>query len=160
MNGYNEETDYTIYAQWLTPGLIPDDAMNAYVDNLACRYLLQRRDAQAQVVVYVELKDEGIKTGEYARLLTDEIVNTDGSDSNYTYQVVEREPQTSSDSTTRQIALTLQKTAGRIAYFALPARPRTAWLRTIRSSTDFSAAPTAQSTATRSTFFIDPSPRT
>lgn len=79
-NEYNDVKEKTIYSRWLSSAVaIPEESYNRYINNLASRILLRHRDAQRALTLSVELKDSGLKTGDYCLLSTEALEAIDGN---------------------------------------------------------------------------------
>lgn len=84
-NEYNGIEEYKIASRWLRKtwgAYTTEEIINRFVSNLSSRLLVNRRDAQPIINFDVELKDEGIQSGDYVKISTDELLNVDGTDLN------------------------------------------------------------------------------
>jgi len=79
-NEYNDIIKKEIWSRWLHTDCGTEEALAYWVKRFTGLYLLNRRDAAPIVTLEVELKDAGVKTGEYVKLTTDELQEADGSD--------------------------------------------------------------------------------
>lgn len=77
--GEDPEAIKIIFCRWLRSGYMQDELMTSYIIDLLARRAWSYRDAMPLLSFEVELKDSNIKTGEYARISTDELVEKDGS---------------------------------------------------------------------------------
>ena len=92
-NEYNDEIEERIYCRWLRHGYDTDETMNQFAELVVRRRLMQKRDAQSIIDFAVELKDEGLKTGDTVQLSTDEMCDIYGNDiASEDYYVTKREP--------------------------------------------------------------------
>lgn len=93
VNEYNDEITDKLFCRWVRRGYLTDEAVDSYMEMLVCRRLFLKRDASAIIDYTVELKDEGIKTGQNIKLTTDEQQNTDGTSlTAVPCMVIKREP--------------------------------------------------------------------
>jgi len=76
---YNEIQEEKIWCRWITTDYIQEEVATKYVTNLIRRRLFDRVDAHAIIDYSVELKDEGVQTGDHVQLTTDELLLPDGS---------------------------------------------------------------------------------
>jgi len=79
-NEYDETIEEKIFCRWIRRGYEDEDVLDRYVANLAARYLIRRRDAMPILEASLELKDEDLAVGDFVKVTTDEIQETDGSD--------------------------------------------------------------------------------
>jgi hypothetical protein len=92
VNEYNDEIKKTIWCRWINSGCDTEENLNTWINELTGRYVLNRRDAAPLVTLSVEMKDSGLKTGDYVMLSTDEIQEIDGNDvSAARFRVIRRE---------------------------------------------------------------------
>jgi len=77
---YNDEVKKEIWSRWLHSDCGTEEALAYWVDEFTGRYLQNRRDAAPIITLSVELKDAGVKTGQYVMLTTDELCEADGTD--------------------------------------------------------------------------------
>lgn len=90
---YNDMVEEKIFCRWIRRGYLPDEDVDAYVELFVRRRLMQKRDAQEIISFAVELKDEGLKTGDSVKLTTDELLEIDGSPlTARPYMITKREP--------------------------------------------------------------------
>jgi len=81
-----------IFCRWMRTGILQEEILAGFAGAAASRLLRHYRDAHPLLMISVELKDSAIKTGEYAKITTDEILNVDGSAlTRQVFQVVKRE---------------------------------------------------------------------
>jgi hypothetical protein len=92
-NGFNDVIQEIIFNRWVSKRFLNAEDSENYVSALVGRRLLNRRDARPIVNLNVELKDEGILTGDSARLDTDELLNPDGTNITESFIVMKREKQ-------------------------------------------------------------------
>ncbi len=70
-----------------------EEPLMQYIKNFAMRQVWRQRDAMPIISFNVELKDSTIKTGDFIRISTDEILQSDGKPINRaTFQIIKREP--------------------------------------------------------------------
>jgi len=116
-NDYGDIAQETIYNRWYRrsqPATQEDIARQ--IAATARRYLHARLDPRPRITLAVELKDEGIRVGDYVRLSTDEILDATGAPLNRApYRVVKREPAGS------KVRLTLEAVPGRPVCILAPA---------------------------------------
>ncbi len=79
-NEYGDIVKEKIFCRWIHKGYADEDILDAYVRNLAARYLIRRRDPMPILSVSLGLKDEEIAVGDFPKVTTDEIQEKDGSD--------------------------------------------------------------------------------
>jgi hypothetical protein len=92
VNEYNETIEKVFYCRWLRQGYDTEENMAAYVTHFITAQLLRLRDAQPVLTFSVELKDSGIKTGDFIKVSTDELNQITGEDLDaVNFQVVFRE---------------------------------------------------------------------
>ena len=93
VNEYNARAEKTIYCRWLRSGYDTEENMNLFVKGQASRIVSQSRDPMPIVTIKTELKSgDGIKTGDYVKLTTDELQDKDGNDlTTAPFQVIKRE---------------------------------------------------------------------
>ena len=117
--GYGDEVAKTIYCRWIDPNSMQEEVAQQFITSLAGRIIQRRRDALPTVEVDVDLKEEGIKTGIFITLSTDELLQPSGAPlSLEKWQVVKRDRKESA------ITLVLQRIGKhRIAYAAAAATP-------------------------------------
>ena len=92
-NEYNEIAEKRILCRWLRAGYETEEKMDAFVRNQAGRIVSQSRDPMPIISVQAEIKDgDGIKTGDFIKITTDELQDRDGNDLTLSpFQVVKRE---------------------------------------------------------------------
>lgn len=81
----------TIFCRWLQSSLGTEEQMRIYAKNLVSRKVARLRDPQPFINVAVELKDSTIRTGQYAKINTDEMCDIHGAPILAKAQVVKRE---------------------------------------------------------------------
>jgi len=92
-NEYNDEIEERLFCRWLRHGYIQDEDVEEYAELLVRRQLMAKRDAQEIVIFKLELKDEGLKTGDSIKLTTDALSKIDGSDlTSQPFMVIKRNP--------------------------------------------------------------------
>lgn len=92
--GEDPEAVKVIFCRWLGTGYLQEELLTGYITDLLARRAWSYRDALPLLAFEVELKDSDIKTGEYARISTDELVEKDGSPLvNAPFIIVRRERQ-------------------------------------------------------------------
>ena len=79
VNEYNSIAEKTLLCRWLRFGYEADEDMKAFARRQCLRLIAQFRDPMPLIKLSLELKDSGIKTGDFVKLSTDEILNPDGS---------------------------------------------------------------------------------
>lgn len=91
-NGGNEVIEKKIYCRWLTTSGQVEETVRQFAANCAMRQVWRNREANPLVTVDAALKDEGIKTGDWLLLSTDELLDIYGfSVASVEFQVVKRE---------------------------------------------------------------------
>lgn len=92
-NEYNDEIEERLFCRWLRHGYEQDELVDEYAELLTKRRLMAKRDAQEIVTFKVELKDEGLKTGDSTKLTTDTLSEIDGTDlTAAAFMVIKRDP--------------------------------------------------------------------
>jgi hypothetical protein len=93
INEFGSSVEKAIFCRWLRSGYDTEEIMAAFVKNAASRLVSQSRDPMPIVSIRVERKDgDGVKTGAYVKLSTDEIQDRNGDNlANAPFQVVKRE---------------------------------------------------------------------
>lgn len=92
VNDYNEIVEKKVMSRWVHSAGHVEEDMARFARNLVMRQVWRNRDASPIVTADVDLKDEGIKTGGWVQLSTDEIVDKFGQPlSGQEFQVVKRE---------------------------------------------------------------------
>lgn len=111
---YSEIAEKEIMSRWLHSGSYQDEELEAFIMTVANRHVWPHRDPMAIVQFSLELKDSGIKTGDYIYAATDELLDIDGSGlAGEKFQVVKREKKNNVI-----ILKCLRITGKRICYFA------------------------------------------
>jgi hypothetical protein len=114
-NEYAEAAEKRIFCRWLRQGYAEETSMARYARTLACRRLWQNRDPMPILKFDVEAKDAGIRTGEYAKISTDELLDECGAPlAGAVFQVVRREKKEAA------IALSALQIVDRRACFIAP----------------------------------------
>jgi len=89
---YGDVVEKKVFCRWIDPVTNEEDAAERYVKNLGMRQVRRCRDAQPLISLSLSLRDLSLKTGEYVRLTTDELVRFNGDPvANEIFQVVKRE---------------------------------------------------------------------
>ena len=119
---YGDPVEKVVKSRWIDPYVTMEETVQQFVKNLAIRRIQRCKHAQNLITVKVPEKDAGVKTGDYVRLSTDELLESDGNPiSARMYQVVKR------DRGDKAVTLTfIQVTPRRMAVIApagLPAYP-------------------------------------
>ena len=92
-NEYNDEIEERLFCRWLRHGYEQDELVEEYAELLVRRRLMAKRDAQEIVTFKLELKDEGLKTGDSTKLTTDALSEVDGTDlTSQAFMVIKRDP--------------------------------------------------------------------
>ena len=92
-NEYNDVIEEKLFCRWLRHGYMQDETIEEYAELLVRRRLMAKRDAQEIVTFKLELKDEGLKTGDSTKLTTDALSEIDGSDlTSQSFMVIKRDP--------------------------------------------------------------------
>lgn len=90
-SGYGSVTEKKLFCRWIGLTHLQEETAARYMRNLAMRQVARYSDAQPLVSFEVDLKDASIRTGDYLRLSTDELLRTDGSPiDRQVFQVVKR----------------------------------------------------------------------
>ena len=91
---YGDVVEKKVFCRWIDPITNEEDSAETYVRNLGMRQVRRSRDAQPLIALSLSLRDLGVKTGDFVRLDTDELVRFDGDPiTNEIFQVVKRELQ-------------------------------------------------------------------
>ncbi len=91
-NEFNEVVEKKIMSRWLHSAGIREDVLYIYIKNNLLRQVWRYRDAMALITFDVEMKDSEIKTGEYCKISTDELLDKYGNPLiKATFQIVRRE---------------------------------------------------------------------
>ena len=91
-NEFNEVVEKKIMSRWLHSASIREDVLYTYIKNNLLRQVWRYRDAMALITFDVEMKDSEIKTGEYCKISTDELLDKYGNPLiKATFQIVRRE---------------------------------------------------------------------
>lgn len=88
---YGDNQQETIYTPWVTNAGIQDEVLAAWISDTLLRRMFGRRDAAPIVKGALDPKDHAVRTGEFATLTTDEILNPDGTPVTTRFQVVKRD---------------------------------------------------------------------
>lgn len=76
---YEDTPEMIFYCRWLRTGYMQDELLAQYIEDLLARRVWRHRDALPILGFKLELKDSRLKTGDYVRLSTDELLQKDGS---------------------------------------------------------------------------------
>jgi hypothetical protein len=115
-NGYDGVVEKKIYCRWISTSYIQEELAAQYVKNLAMRQVSQNRDARPVISFDLDLKDNSIRTGDFVKLTTDEILLPDGSPlPGHVYQLIKK------DRKQDKIAVTFMKMSNRRVMFIAPA---------------------------------------
>ena len=90
-NGYNDIRDEVIFCRWFSKRYLQEEIVERYAASLVRRKLLNRSNAVPLISASVELKDEGLKTGDNVVLTTDEILQSDGNPITDNYMIISRD---------------------------------------------------------------------
>ena len=93
---YGQTTPLRIYSRWLTSTgtTDTDERLQQYAMNMAKRYLQWHQDPHTILQFNMDLKDEGVYTGSYARISSTEIEDIYGDGiSSAVYQIIKRDMQ-------------------------------------------------------------------
>ncbi|HHT9139071.1 MAG TPA: hypothetical protein ACFYEK_17735 [Candidatus Wunengus sp. YC60] len=113
-NEFNEIVEKKIMSRWLHSAGIQEDVLYTYIKNNLLRQIWRYRDAMALLTFDVEMKDSEIKTGEYCKISTDELLDKYGNPLvKATFQIVRREWKNN-----KLNLKALQITPRKIAFFA------------------------------------------
>jgi len=89
---YGDPEEKAVKCRWIDPYVTVEETVQQFVKNLAIRRIQRCKHAQNLITVKVAEKDAGVKTGDYVRLSTDELLEADGLPvTARMYQVVKRE---------------------------------------------------------------------
>jgi hypothetical protein len=95
-NEYDGIEELKIYSRWIRKSWGAyeiEETITRFMSNLSSRLLINRRNAQSVITFDVELKDEGVLVGDYAKLSTDELQDITGADlSATTFSMWKRDP--------------------------------------------------------------------
>lgn len=90
-NEYDDQIEKKIFCRWISPSYLQEETVSNYVRNAVTRILFRYRDAMPLLDFKVELKDMDVKTGQYAIISTDELLDKSGSPVSNVFQIVRRE---------------------------------------------------------------------
>lgn len=77
--GSTEQAPEKVFlCRWLRAGYLQEEVLEGYISDLLARRVWAYRDAMPIIAFDVELKDSTIKTGDYTKISTDEILEQDG----------------------------------------------------------------------------------
>ncbi|MBI5343972.1 MAG: hypothetical protein HZB83_01305, partial [Deltaproteobacteria bacterium] len=79
VNEYNDQQEKKFFCRWLRTGYLQEEPLAQFMKDFSLRQVWRQRDAMPIVSLDVELKDSEVKTGEYLKLTTDELLNADGA---------------------------------------------------------------------------------
>lgn len=89
---YGDHEEKVVKCRWIDPFVTLEESVQAFVKNLAIRRIQRCKHAQHLVTIKVAEKDSGVKTGDYVRLSTDELLEPSGLPiTSRMYQAVKRE---------------------------------------------------------------------
>ena len=91
-DGGNEVIEKKIYSRWLTTSGQVEEIVRQFATNAAMRQVWRNREANPLITIDAALKDEGIETGDWLLLSTDELLDIYGfAVASVEFQVVKRE---------------------------------------------------------------------
>jgi len=91
---YLDVINKTIYDRWHSRYIINSALVNGYINAFKNRFIINRRDAAPVIDLQLEIKDSQIKTGDFIKLTSSDIVEVDGTDTTAKpYQVISRKVQ-------------------------------------------------------------------
>lgn len=89
---YSDVVEKKVFSRWVSIGSQVEETVRYFARNCVMRRVWRNRDAPAILSIEVDLKDEGIKTGDYAYVTTDEFTDFFGNPiQGSEFQVVRRE---------------------------------------------------------------------
>lgn len=77
-NEYNEVIEKKFFCRWLRSGYIQEETMAGFIKLFVMRQVRRYRDAMPIITLDIELKDSDIKTGDFVKISTDEMLAIDG----------------------------------------------------------------------------------
>ncbi len=90
---YADGTKEQILCRWLRRGYMQDEIIESFVRAFVLRRLWRRKSAQPIIAFEVEIKDGAVRTGEWVKLSTDELLLPDGSPlEDARFQIIKRNP--------------------------------------------------------------------
>ena len=93
VNEYNGEQEKVFYSRWLNEGLDTEENLNNYILANFSRQLFRLRDAQTKYTFKAEIKDQEVKTGDFAKITTNDMQEIDGNPvTERIFQIIRREP--------------------------------------------------------------------
>ncbi|MEW5745287.1 MAG: hypothetical protein AB1805_07625 [Nitrospirota bacterium] len=118
-NDYNDIVEKKVFCRWLRSGYETEEIVNNFIKDLLARQVWRQRDAMPILQCSLELKDSDIKTGQFTKVSTDELLQPDGNPIDKVItQVIRREMQD------RLVKVKLlQLTPRRLAYIAADDTP-------------------------------------
>lgn len=91
-NEYNESLEKKFFVRWFSTRYLQEETAMQYAKNFSSRQVYRQRDAQPIISFELELKDSDMKTGDYIKLTTDEILEKQGNNLNKAiFQVIKRD---------------------------------------------------------------------
>jgi hypothetical protein len=82
-----------IYCRWLQiTGVLPEEVLKDGVSDLCFRIFREVTQPHPVVSCDVQLKDSGLKVGDVVDLVTDELLNPDGTDATVRCLIIRKEP--------------------------------------------------------------------
>jgi hypothetical protein len=115
-NGYDGKVEKKILCRWISTRYLQDELVEQYVKNLAMRQVSQNRDARPLLSFEMDIKDNAVKTGDYTKISTDEILLPDGNPiPEHTYQLVKK------DRRKNKVVVTCMRVTDRRIAFIAPA---------------------------------------
>jgi hypothetical protein len=90
-NEYGDVIEKKLFCRWLRADIAQYETLAAYVRNQITRILFRYRDAEPIIDFQVELKDMDVKTGAYAIISTDAVLDRLGNAVDDVFQLVRRE---------------------------------------------------------------------
>lgn len=78
-NEYNEVIEKKFFCRWLRSGYIQEETLARFIKVFIMRQVRRYRDAMPIITLDLEMKDSDIKTGDFAKISTDELLMTDGN---------------------------------------------------------------------------------
>lgn len=78
-NEYNDIVIKEMFTTWINDDCGTEEEISDYLNAILLQKLTRQRDAAPLLIVELELKDSGLKVGEFAEVSTDEFNNIDGT---------------------------------------------------------------------------------
>jgi hypothetical protein len=147
---YGDPEEKIVKCRWIDPYVTLEETVQQFVKNLAVRRIQRCKHAQNLITVKVAEKDAGVKTGDYVRLSTDELLEADGLPvTARMYQVVKRER------SQKEVTLTLiQVTPRRMAVIGPAGLPSYPSATEVQRAYGFIADPTGRMSDGTDGYFI------